>query len=111
MSDYIRKSALLKDKIWLCGGYVGDEYAKGYMEALDKVEMAINEQPTVDEKEIIRKTVEGIVERLEKEKAEDNDLLKFHRDNGTKSMEGLYVGKVNAFNDAIMIVKEEGGIE
>lgn len=58
-----------------------------------------------------RKPMERIIEKLEHEKQEDNELRKFHRDNGTKSMEGLYVGKVNAFKDAIEIVKEEGGIE
>ena len=58
-----------------------------------------------------RKPMERIIEQLEHEKQEDNELLKFHCDNGTKSMEGLYVGKVNAFKDAIMIVKEEGVVE
>ena len=48
MGDLISRRMLLNDKVWLCGGFVGDGYAKGYMEALDKVEEVINAQPTVE---------------------------------------------------------------
>ena len=48
MSELISRTTLLNDKVWLCGGYVGDEYAKGYMDALDKVETVIKEQQTVE---------------------------------------------------------------
>ena len=48
MNDLISRSALLEDKVFLCGGFVGDEYAKGYMEALDKVEETIKNAPTVE---------------------------------------------------------------
>lgn len=48
MSDLISRSALMKSKVFLCGGYVGDEYARGYMDALDEVENEINNQPQVE---------------------------------------------------------------
>lgn len=48
MSDLISRSELLKSKVFLCGGYVGDEYARGYMNALDEVENEINNQPSVE---------------------------------------------------------------
>jgi hypothetical protein len=53
MSDLISRSALLKNKVFLCGGFIGDEYAKGYMEALDNVEEVINNAPTVEAKPVV----------------------------------------------------------
>lgn len=44
----IDADALMEDKIWLFGAFVGDEYSMGYMEALDKLEEVINKQPTVE---------------------------------------------------------------
>ena len=93
MSDYISKSALLEllyktfeeynmatDKQDKLGGFGAEVFKR------------VKEQPTLDEKEIIRKVIERVVERLE-------EL------------------KVNAFNDesviisdAIEILKEECGI-
>lgn len=59
MSDYISKSALLerfrKDNRYSRHGFVSENY----------IDCLIKEFPTVDEKEIIRKTVERVVERLE----------------------------------------------
>ena len=69
MSDYISKSALLEQLIG-----IDDEIVKGCIGV-------IQTQPTVDEKEIIRKTVERIVERLEDKKNrpylawDDNDSV------------------------------------
>lgn len=60
---------------------------------------AIDCQPTLDEKEIIRKPFERVVERLEEEK----DFFKYHElDYG--------VGSYRAFGKSIQIVKEECGI-
>ena len=50
----IDANALLHDKVWLCGGFVGDPYCDGYMEALDKVETVIREFPSVDAVEVVR---------------------------------------------------------
>ena len=44
----IDADTLLKRPIWFCGGWVGDSYAEGYMDALDKVEEAIKSEPTIE---------------------------------------------------------------
>lgn len=46
--NLINVDELMKDKVWLCGGFVGDEYAQGYMAALDEIETVIREQPIVE---------------------------------------------------------------
>lgn len=43
----INVDELMRDKVWFCGGFVGDDYTQGYMDALDKVEEVIREQPIV----------------------------------------------------------------
>lgn len=40
-NDLISRSALMKDKVWFCGGCITDPYVSGYMDALDKVEEVI----------------------------------------------------------------------
>ena len=57
----------------------------------------INSQPTIDEKEIIRKTVERIVERLEEARKKSLKLW-----DGNSRYKG--------YSKAIKIVKEECGI-
>ena len=49
----IDANALLHDTVWLCGGFVGDPYCDGYMEALDKVEAVVREFPKVDAVEVV----------------------------------------------------------
>lgn len=114
MSDYISKSALLKHlwdwRLQECPVGVCDEETETYKTICECIK-AVEEQPTIDEKEIIRKTVERIIEKFKHEEQEYNELRKFHKENGTKSMECLYIGKIGAFKDAIEICKEEGGIE
>ena len=44
----IDADALMEQPIWLCGGWVGDSYAEGYMDALDKFEETVKSAPTVD---------------------------------------------------------------
>ena len=50
----IDANELLHNSVWLCGGFVGDPYSGGYMDALDKVETVIREFPTVDAVEVVR---------------------------------------------------------
>lgn len=47
MSRLIDADALLKDKVFLCGGFESD-YCQGYMDALNAVEKAIKEVTAVD---------------------------------------------------------------
>lgn len=88
MSDYISKSALLerfrKDNRYSRHGFVSENY----------IDCLIKEFPTVDEKEIIRNTVERIVERLEE-----------------NALGGVMGPQLIPIKSAIKIVKEEGGIE
>ena len=44
----IDADTLLKRPIWFCGGWMGDSYAEGYMDALDKVEEVIRSEPTIE---------------------------------------------------------------
>ena len=45
---------LMDDKVWLCGGFVGDKYAEGYMAGLDAVEETIRAMPIVDAVLVVR---------------------------------------------------------
>ena len=94
MSDYTSKSALIEDI-----------KRRPYIDkALEEIFFTIiDNQPTLDEKEIIRKAFERVVERLE-ELEEDNtaDWQRFHCDDD--------FGRACAFEQAIKIVKEECGI-
>ena len=90
MSDYISKSALKKDII--------AELPQGRIKAV-YLELVDN-QPTVDEKEIIRKTVEMIVERVEEK---INDIEIQYENNYEK-------GITDGIDYAMQIVEEEGGI-
>lgn len=87
MSDYISKSALMQE----IQDTLPQGGARGVFLAI------VDDAQTVDEKEIIRKTVERIVERLE----EEQSRWKYD----------LNVPISRTINKAIEIVKEEGGIE
>ena len=95
MSDYISKSALIK--ALKNHPNVSEEF--GYIESigLENVVETINSLPTVDEKEIIRKTVERIAERLESKKWGTSEWRDKWRD--------------EIIGECIDVVKEEGGIE
>ena len=89
MSDYISKSALKKyfrDYKW--------EFALGsdFSKAIEMVDM----QPTIDEKEIIRKPMERIISRY-------TELMPIQFNGFGKTLITV--------EDAINVVKEEGGIE
>ena len=92
MSNYISKSELF-DALIYCKGL-----GRNSLEAVIKI---INEQPTVDEKEIVRKAVERIVERLEE--------LKCSQEDAKKDFDCAI--RNSHFDKAIKICKEEGGIE
>ena len=49
---YIEVNALMEDRIWKCGGDPYDPYYMGYQDALDNVEVTIDNQPTADVVEI-----------------------------------------------------------
>jgi hypothetical protein len=91
MSDYISKSALLerfrKDNRYSRHGFVSENY----------IDCLIKEFPTVDEKEIIRKPFERVVERLN----EEMPISWEHDYRG---------GKKDGIMEAIKILKEECGI-
>ena len=90
MSDYISKSALQEDI---------DTYQMDIVSKATAIR-CIDAQPTLDEKEIIRKAFEKVVERLEESKKElQNEYL------------GSAFYRMDELNRAIKIVKEEGGIE
>lgn len=55
---------LMDNKVWLCGGFVGDKYAEGYMDGLDAVEEVIKAMPTVDAVPVVRcKNCRFLIER------------------------------------------------
>ena len=91
MSDYISKSALLETLAKYKFGAISNDAEREYTKEM--MLLIVGEQPTVDEKEIVRKTVERIIRRLEKNKSDWN-----------------YDYNV-PISKAIEIVKEEGGIE
>lgn len=98
MSDYISKSALLKNlldwRLQECPVGVCDEETETYKTICECIK-AVEEQPTISETEIIRKAMERVVERL-KEKAKQRWLVLAER---------------NGYERAIEICNEEGGIE
>ena len=94
MSDYIRK----QDVIDLINGLDSLPWEEETKEIVDTL-------PTLDEKEIICKTVERIVERLE----QSRDARYFL---GSGKISANYLKGLDcAFYEAIDIVKEVGGIE
>ena len=50
---YIEVNALMEDRIWKCGGDPYDPYYMGYQDALDNVEVTIDNQPNADVVEVV----------------------------------------------------------
>ena len=100
MSDYISKSEvieLIENKMTDgCLGTDDDTFIGGHGLVDD-----ISSLPTVDEKEIIRKPFERVVERLEEMKP-DIECFEDEED---------YLYAIKRHNNYIKTVKEEGGIE
>ena len=109
MSDYISKSALIEDVHKIrCQNGISEEV--GYNRPLTDIANVfeyINNQPTLDETEIIRKAFERVVERLEEEKR----IAFLTLANTGNKMKNIVYNEVMAYlNTAIEIVKEECGI-
>ena len=99
MSDYTSKRALV-DSIMKNVLITTEEGFELRGEIVD----LIKNQPTFDEKEIIRKAFERVVERLEEEKIE---MYKKWLQTSHFQDKGEYL----AYKHATEICKEEGGIE
>jgi hypothetical protein len=104
MSDYIRKSTLieaLKQEIRLITPIEENHdmfyHDSGYNCAMVGARLLVENQPTLDEKEIIRKAFERVVERLEDKKWGTSEWRDKWRD--------------EIIGECIEVVKEEGGIE
>lgn len=100
MSDYISKSALIEQLI----EWANRNEMMGYLTSLDIVRECIGvveNQPTVDEKEIIRKPMERILTMLEDK---SNDIPIQYENNYEK-------GVTDGIDYAMQIVEKEGGIE
>lgn len=94
MSDYIRREDVL--------GIISSGWSNHYSckDMCDE----IKELPTLDEKEIIRKKMERIIDRIEKARQKYQRLVK---EQGKKEDEAMNIH----FRGMIKIIKEEGGIE
>ena len=66
------------------------------------------EQPTLDEREIIRKPFERVVERLEERK--DHIMKEFVLTDKAKEVKSDSLNRINELDGTIEIVKEECGI-
>ena len=100
MSDYISKSEAIHKvtEVELQDGTFAE------------VKMGIGGLPTLDEKEIIRKTVERIVERLEEYWKSHKALEDYEMFNGTYIEMKQQELVAKAYEKAIKIAKEECGI-
>ena len=100
MSDYISKSDVIK----IIEKEI--ENSSDFLQHDTQIDIMfeVQELPTVDEKEIIRKPFERVLERLEEKKQEYLEGFRVHQDN---ELYGIACG----FGDSIKICKEEGGIE
>ena len=102
MSDYISKSAFIKE----IKDIMPTSASRGVFLAL------IDDAPTVDETEIIRKAFERVVERLMKKgcEARMNTIEYISIIGRPKITDKTEYGKSVAYLEAIKILKEECGI-
>ena len=106
MSDYISKSELV-DSIMKNVLITTEEGFELRGEIVD----LIKNQPTLDEKEIIRKAFERVVERLEECEQRYDDVAFAEMNENGHTLDFEYAkGKKNGVDEAIEIVKEECGI-
>ena len=101
MSDYI---SIKDDRFWeilFDEACVEGKQAERIKKELEKI--------TVDEKEIIRKPIERIIERLEEEERTLQD--KYERNLKKEYDDPFVSGRLCELECVIEIVKEEGGIE
>lgn len=115
MSDYISKSALIEAivntqsvNIPRCASVIfRNGYYNGKAERQHEIIDIIDIQPTLDEKEIIRKPFERVVERLEETKMR---YFLSIANTGSEIMDFAYENVGDALDEAIKILKEERGI-
>ena len=124
MSDYISNEALLEElncyekELYKDKRDAIDTEDEMMLFAIQNQETAISRitrsimhsLPTLDEKEIIRKTVERIVERLEQQEKQYNERAKKFAEALHSWEERRNYGKACSYAHAIEIVKEECGI-
>ena len=122
MSDYISKDETIST-IWNAFNSYGNsamhfevEETKAIRKFCSRLQREIELLPTIDEKEIIRKPVERIVERLEYEKERhDKDCSYWNEYSWKDELQfnecDMSRKKSECFEEAIEICKEEGGIE
>lgn len=104
MSDYISKSALI-DSILQNVVITTEEGLDLRGEIVD----LIKNQPTLDETEIIRKSFERVLERLEEKQTEYEKISEQKYFDMPQAC--YYKGYEEGYKGAIKICKEEGGIE
>lgn len=104
MSDYISKSAVLE----IIDKEIDKEVSDVHQFIVHNTQLAIRHAtlklPTVDEKEIIRKAFERVVERVENARQKYQRLVK---EQGEKEDEAMNIH----FRGVMNIVKEEGEID
>ena len=93
MSDYISKSDVIKIIEKEIGKELEQTSSPIVHNALLHVKFGVGKLPAVDEKEIIRKTIERIVKKLEE-----------------NALGGVMGPQLIPIKSAIKIVKEEGGL-
>ena len=107
MSDYISKSDVIKiiEK--------AIENSSDFLQHNTQIDIMfeVQELPTLDEKEIIRKTVERIISMLEQQKEHHKALKDYERQVGTFYEMKQHEMGIDVCNKAIEICKEVGGIE
>ena len=105
MSDYISKSGLAEVVI---DAFCGDcTQCGGHCRHDDLVEI-IEHLPTLDEKEIIRKAFERVLERLEEKQTEYEKISEQKYFDMPQAC--YYKGYEEGYKGAIKIIKEECGI-
>ena len=106
MSDYIEK----QDVIDIIHKEI--ESTKSYIEHNTQINIkfAVEELPTLDEKEVIRKSFERVVERLEEYWKSHKALEDYEMFDGTYIEMKQQELVAKAYEKAIKIVKEECGI-
>ena len=108
MSDYISKSALIED---LKNDFCADCTECGGHCRHDDLFETVEKQLTISETEIIRKPFERVVERLEKYKRA-NDMCRENAASAKRHENVRYFENlIFATEQAISMVKEEGGIQ
>lgn len=107
--EFLVLSGLDKECEGVMGGYNPSSFLRGLSYGLERANEIISNQPTVDEKEIIRNAAKRIIDRLEyQEKQYESRAESFAEVSSWE--ESRNRGKAYSYSYAIEIVKEECGI-